>query len=98
DAVPEVVHGAAALLAGGVGAAEPHTEEGLAVLGGHADHAGEPHPEDGSGTAQGDGGGDTGDVADAHGRGEGGGEGLVMGDVAFGLGVGAFDEGEPEGE
>ena len=51
-------------------------EHGFREDGGHAEEGRDPHPEDGPGAAHGDGGRGAREVARAHLRGDGGGEGL----------------------
>ena len=70
------------LLALRIRRAEPHAQVGLAVLGCHAHDAGDPDPEQRAGPADGDGGGHADDVAGADGSRKGGGECLVVGNVA----------------
>jgi hypothetical protein len=85
---------------------------GRRALGGHAEQAAQDHPEGGAGTADGDGDGHARDVAEAHGAGDGGGEGLEVVDLAGGallvvlaaydvdgeLELAQLDEAEPAGE
>lgn len=78
----QVVHRPAGDGAVGVDLAVLHTEGDLDELGGHAEEAAEDHPERGSGTADGDGDGHTGDVAEADRAGDGGGERLKVVDLA----------------
>ena len=83
QAVLDVVHGAAHPVAVLVPLTELHGQGNLGVLGTHTDEGSDPQPEDGAGAAQGDGGGDTGDVAGAHGACQGGGHGLEGGHLTL---------------
>src|SRR5699024_12242450 len=67
DALPTSAGHVAARVLG----AEAHPHERLGVLRGHAEEASDPHPEQRTRPAEIDGGGHSGDVADADGRSEG---------------------------
>ena len=90
QAVLDVVHGAAYPVAQDIALPVFHRQQHLGVLGGHTQQGGHPQPEDRSRAAQGDGGGDTGDVAGAYGSRQGGGQGLEGGNLA-GLGLLFFE-------
>ncbi len=96
ETVFEVVHRTAGLLAARVGLAIAHPQDGLGVLGRHADQPGDPHPEESPRTAGGDGRGHADDVARPDRRGERRHERLEVRDVAFAVGLSALDEREPE--
>ena len=97
EAVLDVVHGAAHDVSGGGDFAVFLSQHGFRVLGGHAHHGGAPHPEEGAGAAGEDGGGHTGNVAHAHGGGQGGHECLERGEFSMNVGIlGASLPGETE--
>ena len=60
-----------------------HRQQYLGILGGHAQQGRYPHPENGAGTAQRDGGSDTGDIAGTHCSGQSGGQRLERRDFTF---------------
>ena len=74
--VLDIIHGAAHPVAQDVALPELHGQQHLGVLGSHAQQGGHPQPEDRTRAAQGNGKGDTGDVAGAHGSRQSGGQGL----------------------
>ena len=80
-------HGARMLMGLGADLAVLLGQRHLGELRRHAQQRRHPHPEQGSRAAVVDGQGRPGDVADAHRGGEGGGEGLEVGDVARLVGV-----------
>ena len=84
--VPQVVHRAARPLAVLVAAAVVDTQEILREVGHHTEEGGDPHPEHGTGAARDDGGGYARDVTRTDGGGQGGAEGLELGNgLAVGL-------------
>ena len=83
QAVLDVVHGAAHPVAVLVPLTELHGQGNFGVLGTHTDEGSDPQPEDGARAAQGDSGGDTSNVAGAHGAGQGGGHGLEGGHLTL---------------
>ena len=82
QAVFNVVHGAALVDAVLIRIAELHGQGDLGVLGAHAEEGGYPHPEHSARAAHKDRAGNAGDVAGAHGAGQGGGHRLEGGQVA----------------
>ena len=80
DAVLQIVHGAAAPFAPLIPAAEEKAQHVFRIIGHHADDGGDPHPENGAGAAHGNGVGHAGDVSRADGGGQGGAQGLELGD------------------
>ena len=83
QAVLDVIHGAADPVAILVALTVFDRQHNLGVLGHHADEGGNPQPEDGARAAQGDGGGDAGDVAGADGGGQRGSQSLEGSDLAL---------------
>jgi hypothetical protein len=98
EAPGEIVHGPPAHRPEAVLFAVLHGQDRLGKLGGHADQARYPHPEKGARSSGGQGGRDARDVPRPHRCGQGGHQGLEMGDVAL-LGVRflSLDQGEVEG-
>ncbi len=80
----EGVHGAADHIAFFSFDAVFDRDDGLGVFGGHAEETGDPHPEDRAGSAERDGRADADDVAGTDGRGQRGGQGAELRDVARG--------------
>ena len=82
QAFPDHIHGPAAEHALAVVAAVHHGEGGGIEFGGDADQRGDPHPEHRAGAADGNGNGNTGDIAEAESAGKRCGERLCMGQMA----------------
>jgi hypothetical protein len=78
-AVLQVIHRAAAPFAFFVPAAEEDAQHVFGIVGHHAHDGGDPHPEHRAGAAHGDGVGHARDVARADGGGQGGAQGLELG-------------------
>ena len=87
EAVADVIHRAAHMVALVIGLTEVNRQEGLGVFGGDAEHGNHPHPEHGAWAAHGNGTGDTGNVAGADGGGEGSHQRLERRDLPFVLAI-----------
>ena len=96
DPVLQEVHRPAALFASGIGRAEANREQRLGVLRRHANQARHPHPEERTGPTRGDRCGHANDVAGADCGGQRRHERLEVGDVAFGVGLAAHNQPEPQ--
>ena len=82
EAVPDIVHGAADIIAEGIAFPEAHRQNRFGKLGRHAGKGNKPHPEKRAGAAEKDSGRHTGDIAGADSCGHGGHQGVERGNVA----------------
>jgi hypothetical protein len=96
QAIADVVHGAADVVAQFVALAVADRQQRLGVLGGHAHQRDHPHPEQRAGAADQDGAGHAGDVARPHRGRQRGHQGPPTGDIAGTLGGAALPQ-QPEG-
>ena len=92
EAVLDVIHRAADIVAFFVALAEFHGADGFGVFGGHADQRGHPHPEQRPGAAEEHSGGNAGDVAGADGGRQRGHQGVERADLPLAPAFAALEQ------